>query len=50
MRFSKLIIKSIAQKIMAKYGIGWRFHDLKYIGVGNFFPNPNFFSLFDPLS
>ena len=29
----KLIIKSIAQKVMAKYGFGRRFHDLEYFKV-----------------
>ena len=33
MRFSKLIIKSIAQKGMAKFGYGHKFHDLKYFEV-----------------
>jgi hypothetical protein len=34
MRFSKLIIKSDTQKVMTKYGIGRRFHDLEYFEVG----------------
>ena len=33
MRFSKLIIKTIAQKGMAKFGYGHKFHDLKYFEV-----------------
>ena len=33
MRCSKLILKSIAQKVMAKYGFECRFHDLKYLEV-----------------
>jgi hypothetical protein len=40
MRFSKLIIKSIAQKVMAKYGFERRFHDLKYFEVGHIFHIP----------
>ena len=34
---SKLIIKSIAQKVMAKSGFIHRFHDLKYFEVDFFF-------------
>ena len=37
MRSSKFIIKSIAQKAMAKFGFRCRFHDLKYFEVGFFF-------------
>ena len=37
MRSSKLIIKSIAQKVVASVGFGCRFHDLKYFEVGIFF-------------
>ena len=29
MRSSKLIVKSIAQKVMARFGFGRTFHDLK---------------------
>ena len=29
MKSSKLIIKSIAQKVMTKFGFGYRFHNLK---------------------
>ena len=36
MRTSKRIIKSDAQKKMAKYGCGHTFHDLKYLDFGNF--------------
>jgi hypothetical protein len=32
-----LIIKSIAQNVMAKYGFGHKFYDLKYFEVGFFF-------------
>ena len=38
MRSSELIIKNIAQKIMAKFGVERRFHDLKYFEVGFFSP------------
>ena len=34
MRSSKHIIKSIAQKVMANFGLGHRFHDLQYFEVG----------------
>ena len=37
MRSSKLILKSIAQKVMSKFGFARRFHDLKYFEVGFFF-------------
>ena len=37
MRSSKLIIKSTAQKVMAKSSFECRFHDLKYFKVGYFF-------------
>ena len=37
MRSSKLIIKSIAQKVMANYGFGCKFHDLKYLDFRFFF-------------
>ena len=37
MTSSKLIIKSIAQKVMAKFGFGRKFHDLKYLEFGIFF-------------
>ena len=37
MRSSKLILKSIAQKVMSKSGFASRFHDLKYFEVGIFF-------------
>ena len=36
MRSSKLIIKSNAHMVMAKFGFGRRFHDLKYFEVGFF--------------
>ena len=32
-RYSKLIIKSDAQKVMARYGFGSRFYDIKYFVV-----------------
>ena len=34
MTFTKLINKSIAQKVMTKSGFGRKFYDLKYFGVG----------------
>ena len=38
MRSSKAIIKSNAEEVMAKYGFGRRFHELKYFKVTfNFF-------------
>ena len=37
MIFSNLIAKSDAQKVMAKYGFGCSFHDLKYFEVGILF-------------
>ena len=37
MRSSKLIVESDAQKVIAKFGFGHRFHDLKYFEVGFFF-------------
>ena len=37
MRSSKVIIKSIAQKVMVNFGFEHRFHDLKYFEVGFFF-------------
>ena len=37
MRSSKLIIKSIAQKVMAKYGFGGKFHHLNILKL-DFFP------------
>ena len=40
MRFSKLIIKSDAHKILTKFGFGHRFHDLKYFEVGFVFHIP----------
>ena len=36
MRFTKLIIKSIAQRVMANSSFVRRFHDLKYLEVGIF--------------
>ena len=36
MRSSKLIIKSIAQKVMVDFGFECRFHNLEYLEV-NFF-------------
>ena len=36
MRSSECIIKSITQKVMAKSGIGCRYHELKYFEVGFF--------------
>ena len=36
MRSTKLIIIGIAQKVMAKFGFGPRFHDLEYFEVGFF--------------
>ena len=40
MRSSKLIIKSIAQNVMAKFGFGQRFHNLKCFEVGFLFHIP----------
>jgi hypothetical protein len=37
MRSSKLINESIAQKIVAKYGVECRLHDLKYFEAGFIF-------------
>ena len=38
MKSSKLVIKSIiAEKVMAKFGFGRRFHDLKYFEVEFYF-------------
>ena len=37
MRSSKLVITSVAQKVMAKSGASRRFHGLKYLEVGIFF-------------
>jgi hypothetical protein len=37
MRFSKPIIKSTTQKVMASYGFKCRFHDLEYLEVGFLF-------------
>ena len=37
MRSSKRIIKSISQKLMAKFGVGRRFHDLKIFWCWIFF-------------
>ena len=37
MRSSKIIIKNIAQKVMAKSSLGHRFHDLRYFEVGFLF-------------
>jgi len=34
MRSSKFIIKSTAQKVMAQFGSGHKFHDLKCFEVG----------------
>jgi hypothetical protein len=36
-RYSKLIIKCIAQKIMLKFGFGRKFHDLQFLKL-DFFP------------
>ena len=36
MRFSKLIIKRIAQKVMIKYDLDVDYYDLKYVEVGFF--------------
>ena len=36
LRFSKLIIKSDAQKHMVEYGFERKFHDLKYFDFGLF--------------
>jgi hypothetical protein len=36
MRSSKLITKNDVEKVMAKYGLGGRFYDLKYFEVGFF--------------
>ena len=41
MRASKLIIKSNAQKEMAKSGFGCRFHDLNYFELKWFFFPPH---------
>ena len=38
MRSSKLVIKSDAQKQMAKFGFGYKFHSLKYVELGISFP------------
>ena len=46
---SKDIIKSIAQKVMAKYDFGSRFHDLKYFEVGKFLILEFFINLRAPL-
>ena len=40
MRSSKLIIKSSAQKVMAKFSFRCRFHDLTYFEVGIVFHVP----------
>ena len=37
MRFSKLIIKSNAQKQMSKFGFGYKFYDLRYVKLGMLF-------------
>ena len=37
MRSSNFIIKSVAQKVMAKFGFDEDFHGLKYLEVGVFF-------------
>ena len=37
MRSSKLIMKNIAHKVMAKFGFICRFHDLKYIQAKFFY-------------
>ena len=37
MRFSKLIIKTTAQKVMAKVGYGRKFYRLNYFKIGFFF-------------
>ena len=37
MQFSKLMIKSIPQKVMVNFGFRRRFHDLKFYEVGFFF-------------
>jgi hypothetical protein len=36
LRSSKLIMKNIAQKVVATFGFGRRFHDLIYFEVGCF--------------
>ena len=36
-KISKLIIKSISQTVMIKFGFERRFHDLKYFEIGFFF-------------
>ena len=43
MRSSKFVIRSDAQKVMAKLGVGCRFHDLKYFEVVLFFIFLKFF-------
>ena len=45
MRSSKFIIKNISQKVVAKFGFGLGFHDLKYFEVGNFFSSYSLNSL-----
>jgi hypothetical protein len=40
MRSSKLVIKSSPQNVMAKFGFGREFHDLKYFEFQKFFHNP----------
>jgi hypothetical protein len=40
MRSLKHVIKNIVKKVMAKYGFGHRFHDLKYFEVGFLFHIP----------
>jgi hypothetical protein len=40
MRSLKPVIKNIVKKVMAKYGFGHKFHDLKYFEVGFLFRIP----------